>query len=798
MRQSELDKEMVELGRQRFWSKVNKARAMGLETTTVSGQRLLRESTMQMEQALISWMKTAEKNPGRKHKALPYLAKLLPKVTGGIVCKIILDSISQHKTLVSTAMAVSRYLEDEIKFKTLKEDEPAMWNHIERVLDKFTSYLNKQKFIKKTAKDNNIILSKWNKVDALKVGVVCVELFRESTGLIDIITRKNARGRAVTMVLPTDDLLEWIKNADLASEFLKPVFLPMTDVPSIWSDPFLGGYNSKELHRRPLIKAKSDTYHDEIKFAPMDSVYKGVNALQNTSFRINPIVHETMRYLWKQGTSIGNLPCMGDEELPTKPIDIETNEDARKEWRRSAARIRFDNERQASKRLQLSKVLWMADKFKDDKFYYPHFLDFRGRAYQTSSFLTPSGPDWSRSLLTFGEGIPIESEDAVAWLAIHVANCQGMSKSSFEERIDWTWNNQELISDIAKDPLGCTAWGDADEPWQMLAACVEWDAFIKHGMGYNSSLPIPQDATTQGLQIFALLLRDPIAAMATNCIQRERPGDVYAQVAENVIEKLKVSKNRYAPIWLDFGITRATTKRSAMTLTYGSSYYACKQYTYDWFYDTLKHKKGGVNPFGDETYRPCNFLSELVWESISDVVRSARQGMDWLQEVASIAVQHETPIRWITPNGFIVKMDYQQSRTQLIKTSIGEVIRAHTLRFPTGGMNRRKNVNGVAPNVIHSFDGMGGLLGRTLQHSLSMGIKSYSMIHDSYGTHVQRTPELALALRKATVDIFEEDLLENFRSQIAAQLPSGVYCPSPPEKGNFDIREVLGSDYYFS
>ena len=798
MRQSDLDKQMIDMGRDRFWSKVRKARAQSLETTTVSGQRLLAESTSKMEQALLSWMDKAATQPGRKHKALPYLVKLPPKVTGGIVCKIILDSISQHKTLVSTSMSVARYLEDEIKFKELKDNEPSMWKHIERVLDKFTSYLNKQKFIKRTAKDNDIILSSWPKPDALKVGMVCVELFRVSTGIIDIVTRKGARGRPVTMVLPTDDLLDWIKQADLASEFLKPVFLPMIERPSDWADPFLGGYNSKELHRRPLVKATSNNYHYEMKYAPMNTVYKGVNALQRTPFRINPMVHETMKYLWQQGTSIGNLPCMGDEELPTKPIDIETNEEARKDWRRSAARVRFDNERQASKRLQLSKVLWMADKFKDETLYYPHFLDFRGRAYQTSSFLTPAGPEWARSLLMFGDSVPIESEDAVAWLAIHVANCQGMSKASFEERIDWTWNNQELIRDIAKDPLGCTAWGDADEPWQMLAACVEWDAFIEKGMGYESFLPIPQDATTQGLQIFALLLRDPIAALATNCVQRERPGDVYAEVADAVIEKLKKSTNSYAPTWLQFGITRATTKRSAMTLTYGSSYYACKQYTYDWFYETIKKKKGGVNPFGEETYRPCNFLSELIWESISDVVKSARQGMDWLQEVASIAVQHDTPIRWLTPNGFIVKMDYQQSKTKLIKTSIGEVIRAHTLRFPSGGMNKRKNVNGIAPNVIHSWDGMGGLLGRTLQHSLSKGINHYSMVHDSYGTHAQNSPQLASALRTATVEMFSEDLLENFRSQILAQLPNGVYCPCPPEKGDLDIREVLDSDYYFS
>ena len=798
LKQEQLNQEMIDLGRDRYLSKVNKAKSMGLETTIPSGQKLLSECSMKMSDELVRWMKKASTQPGRRHRALPYLAKLPTRVTGGIVCQVILDSISQQKTLVSTAMSVARYLEDEIKFRDLKENQPAMWKHIERVLDRFTSYTNKQKFIKKTAKKNDIFLPTWSKPDQLKVGIVCVELFKTSTGIIDIVTRKPAKRKATTMVVPTDDLIEWIKKANTHSEFNSPVFLPMVNVPIDWCNPYVGGYDSKELHRRPLIKAKSNSYYKEIFNAPMERVYKATNAIQRTPFRINQDVYKVMDYYWKKGLSMGGLPSMEDEPLPTKPIDIETNTDARKLWRRKAAATKFENERQTSKRLQLSKVLWLSHKFKNEKIYFPQFACFRGRLYPTPSFLNVQGTQWAKSLLEFGTSKPIETEEGTAWLAIHTANCWGMSKESFEDRINWVWNNQDIIESIAKDPRGFTKWNEADEPWPFLSACIEWKKFKDHGMGYESYLPVSQDATTQGLQLFSLLLRDPVAAASTNCVNNEKPRDVYGDVAKAVIKRLENSDHPYAPLWLQFGITRKACKKPVMTLAYGSTFYSCKNYTYEWFYDVLKNEKKNINPFGDETYKPCNWLAEHVWASISEVVKSARQGMDWLQECSRVCLEHGTTMRWVCPNGFVVKMDYENTPARTIKTAIGKVIRQHSLRFSNGTMNARKNKNGVSPNLIHSLDGVGGLLGSTVLLGLENGIDSFATCHDSFSTHAELSPTLATCIRQATVDIFKEDLLENFRQQLHAQLPPGILIEPPPEYGDFQIESVMDSDYYFS
>ena len=109
-----------------------------------------------------------------------------------------------------------------------------------------------------------------------------------------------------------------------------------------------------------------------------------------------------------------------------------------------------------------------------------------------------------------------------------------------------------------------------------------------------------------------MLLKDPVSALSTNVLPDSEPSDTYQLVADRVIQKLQESSDSYAKKWLEFGITRSCTKRQTMTLCYGSTFYSCQSYTAEWFYKELK--TGRSNPFGEETYAPCNFLSALIWD----------------------------------------------------------------------------------------------------------------------------------------------------------------------------------------
>lgn len=793
--QSKLEEEMVDLGKDRYHHKLKRAKETSLESTTSVGQYLLSESISLMTDAVKSWMASASASPGKRHRAYDLLRDLPPKVIAALTARCILDCISIERKIVSTSIMLGRLLEDELRFRHIREEEPALWQQINRVLDRFKSQKTKSKFINKTIRFHDIVLPSWDRRAASSVGLTCIELLRQSTGMIEIITRRDPQGKSYTTIRPTDELLDWMKNSHDYNEALAPVWLPMVEKPIGWNNPYIGGYQSMTFRRRPLVKTMDRGYLEEIAESAIPEVYSAINTVQETGYTVDGQLAELLHHCWDKSLPVGGIPSMEDDPVPNKPANIGTDKEARRAWRKAAARVHFENERQKSKRLQVMKVLQLAGKFANDTIYFPHSGDFRMRIYPVPYFLQPQGPDWARSLLNFQRSAEI-NQDTAMWLYIHAASKWGMDKKSFNERANWAEGNIDLIRRIGEDPISEMTWTDAGDPWAFARACMEIARMHNEGSSFRTTLPITMDATNQGLQIYSMILRDPEAAIATNVTPNEVPQDVYQQVADIVRRKLYEDHDLYGSMWLDFGVDRSTTKRSTMTLCYGSTFYACKNYTTEWFYDQLK--SGKSNPFGDETYKPCNYLAEKIWESIGEVVESARVGMDWLRECASLFLEHDIIPRWSTPLGFPVKMHYENTNKYAVKTIVGGVMRQHRLRVPNGEINRRKTVNALPPNWIHSLDGIGGLLGAAVNRASSMGVRSVMTCHDSIGVLAPDVENMHRSVREATVEIFSQDQLKILANQFAALLPPDVSLPSLPTVGDLDINDVLDSKYYFN
>ena len=783
------------MGQERYRHKVKRAKETSLESTTSVGQYLLAESMDELAGALSSWIEAAESAPGRRHRALEFLQILPVKVTAGLSARCVLDCISSERKITSTAVLIGRILEDEIKFRTIKDTEPALWSQIHRNLDRFKSQKTKSKFINKTLRYHEICLPQWDRKDAASVGLTLIELLRQSTAIIDILTRKDSTGKSYTIIRPTDELLRWMKDTHEHNECLSPVWLPMVERPVDWNNPYIGGYQSTNVRRRPLVKTQDAPYLEELMLTEMPDVYASVNALQRTEFVISPSSSALLKGCWDRNLPIDGIPSMEDCPPPPKPSDIATNEEARRSWRRAAARTHFENERLKSKRLQVMKVLHLADKFDSDVLRYVQSLDFRGRTYPVPYFLQPQGPSWVQSLLRFNDG-KVLSDKGTRRLYINAANHWGLDKAPNEERLKWSEGNMDLLREIGKDPFSNMTWTDADDPWLFSAACNEIYKLHRHGKGFRSTLPVSMDATTQGLQIYAMLLRDPVAAAATNVTPGDCPQDIYQTVADIARRRLYEGDNPYAPKWLEFGITRKTTKRQAMTLCYGSTFFSCRSYTSEWFYDQLA--AGRENPFGEETYQPCNYLASVIWESIGEVVESAKVGMEWLRRCAELFLEHDVIPRWTTPLGFPVKMRYENTNKYAVKTLVSGVLRQHRLRVPNGDTNKRKTINAMPANVVHSLDGMGGLLGASIVTALSMGIKDFMAVHDNMAVLAEDFDDMGLAVRQATVEIFSENVLEGLANQFDAMLPTGVELPPLPHLGSLNIEDVMRSLYYWN
>src|SRR3546814_5496541 len=89
-----------------------------------------------------------------------------------------------------------------------------------------------------------------------------------------------------------------------------------------------------------------------------------------------------MEKVWDGGGSLGGLPQRNDESLPPKPLDIDTNEEAKLRWKKAAAEVYTRNADRVSARMALHQGLWVARKFApEDAVYFPHELDFRSEEH---------------------------------------------------------------------------------------------------------------------------------------------------------------------------------------------------------------------------------------------------------------------------------------------------------------------------------------------------------------------------------------------------------------------------------
>jgi DNA-directed RNA polymerase len=97
--------------------------------------------------------------------------------------------------------------------------------------------------------------------------------------------------------------------------------------------------------------------------------------------------------------------------------------------------------------------LSIANKFRNEVFWFPHNIDFRGRAYACPPHFSHIGGDLARSILLFAQGKPL-GPTGLDWLKIHVVNLTGLRKRSPNaERLAFANEILPLILDSADKPL---------------------------------------------------------------------------------------------------------------------------------------------------------------------------------------------------------------------------------------------------------------------------------------------------------------------------------------------------------
>ncbi len=824
--QLSLEESMTRRGAEKYLRDVTKAVHSGREEGTAYGQTILAHRLEVLAQAIEEWKQvTSQGRAGNNATAYKKVKDVDSSMLAFLTLKGVLSGISSTRTVQFVAVQIGTTIEDELRFSKIRETERKAYEKLVIGAKKRTSGHYRHIYAVRQADRIEDGWERWSRTDRLHVGLRMLDMTMQSVGLVELTHQKVDKEQSIKYVRALPETLEWIEKKNEVTQFLRPVYEPMVVIPKDWTTPFNGGYISSNIKPLKLVKTKNKAYLDELKNMDMPIVYEAVNALQRTAWQVNSQVLDVMEQLWETGSQLAGLPPRDGLPLPVKPHDIDTNDDAKKEYRIAAAKTHVQNLSLLGQRIGFNMALGLARRYeKFRKIYFPYQLDFRGRIYAVPH-LNPQGSDYQKALLRFANGKPLGSE-GWKWLAIHGANVAGYDKASFEDRVNWVQDNEDEILSIAADPYNnrgwCSSVGDVeiDKPWQFLAFCFEWAGFAEHGESFVSKLPVAMDGSCSGIQHFSAMLRDEVGGSAVNLVPRDLPADVYQLVANKVLEQIeddlvngtedelkhtddgvayvKHGTKTLAAQWKEFGITRKVTKRSVMTLAYGSKEYGFKEQLME---DIIRPAKqsGKTFPFQGDGYQGAQYMAKAIWVAVNKVLVKAGEAMKWLQGAASLAASEELPVRWTTPVGFPVMQAYADLKPRRIESSISGKVVKFTMYQDKDSLDRRKQSQGIAPNFVHSCDAAHMML--TVVRAKQAGIDNFAMIHDSFGTTAGDVEQLYHVVRESFVEMYSEiDVIESFRDEILQQLSEKKReeLEPTPARGTLELEQVCLSRYCFA
>ncbi|KAJ6861123.1 DNA-directed RNA polymerase 2A [Populus alba x Populus x berolinensis] len=98
------------------------------------------------------------------------------------------------------------------------------------------------------------------------------------------------------------------------------------------------------------------------------------------------------------------------------------------------------------------------------------------------------------------------------------------------------------------------------------------------------------------------------------------------------------------------------------------------------------------------------------------------------------------------------------------------------------------------PNFVHSLDSSHMMM--TAVACKGAGL-NFAGVHDSYWTHACDVDEMNRILREKFVKLYETPILENLLESFEKSFPT-LSFPPLPDRGDFELREVLESPYFFN
>lgn len=208
-----------------------------------------------------------------------------------------------------------------------------------------------------------------------------------------------------------------------------------------------------------------------------------------------------------------------------------------------------------------------------------------------------------------------------------------------------------------------------------------------------------------------------------------------------------------------------------------------------------------------------SYLTVKTFNALSEMFTSAREIQDWFTDCARlISAVCARNVEWITPLGLPVVQPYNRSDRPM--SSKANHMPEHFSMDSYEKPNIMKQKNAFPPNFVHSLDSSHMMLTSLFCERAGL---TFISVHDCYWTHACMVPTMNKICREQFVALHSEPILEDLSkflvqkysyndSEITndgsvidlTKLKLNRSLHQYPEKGDFDLRKVLESVYFFS
>ena len=293
-------------------------------------------------------------------------------------------------------------------------------------------------------------------------------------------------------------------------------------------------------------------------------------------------------------------------------------------------------------------------------------------------------------------------------LKIDIANCQGLDKASWLNRLLWVEMHQNELDNFIDT---------AAEPMLYIKAVKAYEHTLK---GEASGHVMFLDATASGLQIMAALSGCKKTAKHVNMIDTGNREDVYTEVSTAMNELLEAGHK----------VDRQIVKKPVMTHYYNKfNQDSLDDKQQDAFYHVLAHSFEGA-------------------EAVKDVINGY-----W----DPLATEHT----WTLPDGHVSRVKV----TEMVNARIEVDELDHTTFTYRFEANRPSDVStSLVPNIIHSID---AYIAREMVRRAHTEGFELAHIHDAFACHPNHMQRVREMYKTIMAFIADSPILESILSEIS-------------------------------